>query len=191
MSKVKSPKEKKELSLQKDRRNSWWVSAAASRISVRQHKQQDHQHLRRAVNQELRPVKGGASEFDNDFAEAQAKDRMLAIKRSRFRKRPDAPLGDVIASKKDSRATMLNSQKNRRKDRETEAIVNFADAIKRGDIVSVRGLLLNYPFLRNVTTIQGEPVRLLAKQSPNSNIRKLFAQMGIPNAAAVVKSAQK
>ena len=102
MSKVKSPTEKKRISLVKDRRNVYGECPTSSRKNIRLGKQRGHMEVRRAANEELRALKGASVDADADAIESRAKDRVLALARSSFRKVPDAPLGVVVARGKTS-----------------------------------------------------------------------------------------
>jgi hypothetical protein len=56
MSKVKSPSEKKSISLVKDRRNVYGECPTSSRKNIRGGKQRGHLEVRRASNEELRAL---------------------------------------------------------------------------------------------------------------------------------------
>ena len=99
MSKLKSPKEKKLNSLLKDRRNVYGENTAASRKNIRRGKQRSRMQLRRAVVEELRSLKGTTVEVHEELAEARAKDRIVALSRSSFKKSPDQPLAVVVKRK--------------------------------------------------------------------------------------------
>jgi hypothetical protein len=113
MSKVKSPKQKKEISLQRDRRNVYGESKSASRKGIRRGKQRSHMEQRRAVNEELRSLRVGSTEADGDVAEARLKDRAVVLKRASFKKRPDAPLGEVVQKKLKERAEKAKPRRKR------------------------------------------------------------------------------
>jgi hypothetical protein len=104
MSKVKSPQEKKQLSLDKDRRNVYGECPSSSRKNIRRGKQRSHMELRRGASQDLAILKGASMGFDADEVESRTKTRILDAERSAFRKRPDAPLGTVIKRKAESRS---------------------------------------------------------------------------------------
>jgi hypothetical protein len=55
--------------------------------------------LRRAVAEELRSFKNTSVEVEGEIVEARAKDRMVALERSSFKKHPDAPLATVVNRK--------------------------------------------------------------------------------------------
>jgi len=104
MSKVKSPSEKKRISLVKDRRNVYGECPTSSRKNIRRGKQRGHMEVRRSANQELRGLKGSSVEADADEIESRTKERILVLARSSFKKIPNAPLGEVVARKVNRRA---------------------------------------------------------------------------------------
>ena len=85
MSKIKSPKEKKKLSLASDRRN-----PEASRKGIRRGKQRSHM---------LRHLKEKPDENEAVEADVLAKTLTLQKKREAFKKRAAEPLGVVIKRK--------------------------------------------------------------------------------------------
>jgi hypothetical protein len=113
MSKVKSPSEKKRNSLVRDRRNVYGECPTSSRKNIRRGKQRGHMEVRRAANQELRGLIGSSVEDDADVIESRAKERILALARSSFKKVPDAPLGEVVARKVNRRAEHATGRKSR------------------------------------------------------------------------------
>jgi hypothetical protein len=68
---------------------------------------------RRAVNEELRSLRVGSTEADGDVAEARLKDRAVVLKRASFKKRPDAPLGEVVQKKLKERAEKAKPRRKR------------------------------------------------------------------------------
>jgi hypothetical protein len=113
MSKVKSPSEKKRISLVKDRRNVYGECPTSSRKNIRRGKQRSHMEVRRAANEELRALKGTSVEADADAIESRAKVRTLVLARSSFKKVPDAPLGVVVARKLRRRIDHATGRKSR------------------------------------------------------------------------------
>jgi hypothetical protein len=103
MSKVKSPQEKKELSLRKDRRNLYGECPTSSRKNISRGKKRSHRELRRAASQVLLSLKGDTAQLEVDDAESQAKSKIISLKRSAFRKRPDVPLSAAIKRRVDWR----------------------------------------------------------------------------------------
>jgi hypothetical protein len=101
VSKVKTPQEKKRLSYEHDRRNTYGENQKSSRKNIPRSKQLSHQDERRTVRQALIPAQGaqgggGVADEVADEAQSQAlrKGRMKKLKA--FRKSPDRPLGEVI-----------------------------------------------------------------------------------------------
>lgn len=100
MSKIKSPQQKKQLSLELDRRNVYGENAKASRKGIRKGKQRSHMVERRTAKAPLIAVKGVP---DNDTAvEAEVKTRqsLVRAKRASFKKTPDLPLKEVLRRKR-------------------------------------------------------------------------------------------
>jgi hypothetical protein len=113
MSKVKSPTEKKRLSLMKDRRNVYGECPTSSRKSISRGKQRGRMEVRRAANERLGALKGVVLEADVDEIESRTKDRILALSRSSFKKVPDAPLGEVVLRKIRNRVRQAKGRKSR------------------------------------------------------------------------------
>jgi len=103
MSKVKSPPEKKRNSLLKDRRNIYGECPTSSRKNISKGKKRSHKALRRAVAEELRPLKGASSDGDADVTEERARQKLVEHKRASFKKVPDAPLAVVLNRKVNKR----------------------------------------------------------------------------------------
>src|ERR1700733_477818 len=112
MSEVKSPSEKKRISLVKDRRNVYGECPASSRKNIKHGKQRGLMEGRRPAKEGLRTLKGASLEADADVIESRAKDRILALARSSFKKVPDAPLGVVVARKMKRRAEHAAGRKS-------------------------------------------------------------------------------
>ena len=100
MSVVKDRIEKKQLSLKLDRRNTYGENDKASRKSIPRGKQRQHQNERRSAAQALHTVSGGISEDEIVDAELLAKVKVTVSRRKGFKKKPDEPLGIVLAKKK-------------------------------------------------------------------------------------------
>ena len=99
MSKIKSPTQKKSLSLKRDRRNIFGENSKSSRKNIAKGKQLGHMDERRAVSQVLSRLTG---QVDDDVASETELQVKLSITDSRnrgFRKHPDKPLGEVIERK--------------------------------------------------------------------------------------------
>ena len=100
MSTVKNPEEKKQLSLSRDRRNRYGENSKSSRKSIRRGKQRRHMDERRTVGKVLGRLKGCVPEDEATDAELQAKISVTGSKRRGFKKKPDTPLGIVLAAKR-------------------------------------------------------------------------------------------
>jgi hypothetical protein len=100
MSTVKNPKDKKQLSLQRDRRNRYGENSKSSRKNIQRGKQRRHMDERRTVGEVLSQLKGKIEEDEATEAGLTAKTRIVDSRRRGFKKRPDTPLGVVLANKK-------------------------------------------------------------------------------------------
>jgi hypothetical protein len=110
VSKVKSPKEKKALSLKKDRRNTYGENPAASRKGIRSGKQRSHMGERRAVGQILSHLRESAGKSDADEADVRARTKLVERKHKAFKKSPDSPLGVVVKRKLATREKLSQPQ---------------------------------------------------------------------------------
>ncbi len=99
MSKIKSPQEKKRLSLALDRRNVYGENDKASRKLIPKGKQRNHMRERRSANASLFKAKGKPDEHMAVASEIKAKEATIYIKRAGFKKRPDLALGTVLKRK--------------------------------------------------------------------------------------------
>jgi hypothetical protein len=99
MSKIKSPSEKKQVSLERDRRNTYGDNAKSSRKNIPKGKQRSHRAERRAANAPLHSIKGVV--FEETAVQSELTSHIEAIKKRRnaFKKSPDQPLGLVLAKK--------------------------------------------------------------------------------------------
>jgi hypothetical protein len=95
MSTVKSPPEKKQLSLVGDRRNLYGECPTSSREDIRRGKQRSHKVLRRAASQQRFRLSGSAEDILLHETEARAKSNIIIAKRSSFKNRPDTPPGEA------------------------------------------------------------------------------------------------
>jgi hypothetical protein len=100
MSTVKNPEEKKQLSLARDRRNTFGENNKSSRKNIRRGKQRRHMDERRTVAEALGHLKGDILEDQATEAELRAKIRIIDSERRGFKKRPDTPLGAVLEAKR-------------------------------------------------------------------------------------------
>jgi hypothetical protein len=99
MSTIKSPGEKKRLSLEHDRRNRYGENSKSSRKSIQRGKQRRHMDERRTVGEVLGRLKGAVQEDVATEAELLVKTRITDSRRRGFKKQPDTPLGVVLAKK--------------------------------------------------------------------------------------------
>jgi hypothetical protein len=106
MSKVKSPKEKKALSLKRDRRNIYGENAKASRKSIPRGKQRSHMEERRSVGKILTQLRDLSEENEAMEADALARTSIVQSKHKAFKKTPDSPLGEVIKAKLSRRSNV-------------------------------------------------------------------------------------
>ncbi|MGD0939800.1 MAG: hypothetical protein ABR905_08800 [Terracidiphilus sp.] len=105
MSSIKLPVQKKKLSLERDRRNTYGENAKASRKSIPKGKQTSNQSERRAANAPLAKAKGVLSEDMADEVELDSRTVQIEKRRKGFKKSPDQPLGLVIEQKQKSAYT--------------------------------------------------------------------------------------
>ena len=96
MSKVKTPQDKKRLSYEHDRRNTYGENQKSSRKNIPRSKQLSHQDERRSVRQELVGVQGRVAGEVADDAQSKVLARGRIKKLQAFRKSPDRPLGEII-----------------------------------------------------------------------------------------------
>jgi hypothetical protein len=100
VSKVKSPEQKKQLSLDRDRRNSHRENSKSSRKNIARGKQRTHMDKRRSVTQLLGGLKGKVQEDIASEVELQVKVSIADSKNRGFKKKSDEPLGIHLARKK-------------------------------------------------------------------------------------------
>jgi hypothetical protein len=105
VSKVKSPKQKKALSLERDRRNTYGENAKASRKNIPRAKQRSHMEERRSVGKILAHLRDCSDESDAIEADALARTSILKSRHKAFEKTPDSPLGKVIKQKLSRRSS--------------------------------------------------------------------------------------
>ena len=95
----KSPQDKKADSYAKDRRNTYGENDKSSRKNIPKSRALDHRRARRTATQPLMTAKGRVSEAHADDVHTAATTKWIPT----FKKSPDTPLGDVVASKKGAR----------------------------------------------------------------------------------------
>jgi hypothetical protein len=96
MSRIKSPQEKKRLSLGQDRRNVFGENDKASRKNIPRARQRSQMKIRRSATRELRTALGQFDEVEAVEAESRMRDRARALKSKSFKKHRDLPLGITI-----------------------------------------------------------------------------------------------
>jgi hypothetical protein len=100
VSTVKHPKEKKQLSLDRDCRNVHGENPAASRKGIRKGKQHQHMNERRSAAQALARFSGSSDDDLASDVESKAKVASAVSRKYGFRKIPDIPLGDFLDRKR-------------------------------------------------------------------------------------------
>ena len=114
MSKVKSPAEKKRLSLARDRRNVFGESPHAARRNIPKRKAMERQRERHAANQALGKVRGRSSDEALESIEGEVAARAKSKRLAGFKKMPDQPLAQVIKRKQIKRAALVGRRAERR-----------------------------------------------------------------------------
>ena len=101
MKKILSPQEKKLISYQKDRRNTYGERGSHSRHAIENHNNRDRRAYRRKVNQVLAAAQNiTVEEPENLDVEAKA------VHRRNWKKCADEPLGKVVKWKLERRQRM-------------------------------------------------------------------------------------
>ena len=93
----KSPQEKKRLSYSKDRRNVYGANDKASRKAIKKNKAVVNQSYRRTVKQTLKNL------INTDKVSESADGIIKTVKRKKWKKVPDRPLGLYLKNKSESR----------------------------------------------------------------------------------------
>ena len=93
VSKIKTLQDKKRLSYEHDRRNTYGENQKSSRKNIPRSKQLSHQDERRSVRQALIAAQGDITEDVADEAQSQALQKGSIKKLNAFRKSADRPLG--------------------------------------------------------------------------------------------------
>ncbi|WP_166389316.1 hypothetical protein [Nocardioides ochotonae] len=97
MSRIKNPQDKKRLSLARDRRNVYGENDKASRKNIPRAKSRVNRANRRADTVALEGALGAPGEV----LDASVEDAVVGRRRKVWRKSTDAPLGSVLATKRD------------------------------------------------------------------------------------------
>jgi hypothetical protein len=103
MSKLKNPRAKKAASLSRDRRNADGENSKAARKNIPRAKARTHREQRRAVHQAIAAPAELVSETGLVHAENLVTKATRDAKAHGFRKKPDVPLGEVLADKRERR----------------------------------------------------------------------------------------
>jgi hypothetical protein len=103
VSRIKSPQDKKNASLEHDRRNTYGENAKSSRKNIPRSKQLSHQAERRAAKTPLVSLKENVEEDAAVAAELKVREQVIEKKRKGFKKKPDSPLKEVLPYKQTGR----------------------------------------------------------------------------------------
>jgi len=106
----RTPQEKKSLSYEKDRRNDYGENDKSSRKNIPLRKVKQNRAFRKAQNQILQKAGG---EFDIGKLEI-IENEMRSRKKGDWKKVPDAPLGEFVQGKLESRKIRANKGKTLR-----------------------------------------------------------------------------
>jgi hypothetical protein len=104
MSKIKSPAEKKRLSLKRDRRNAFGESAHGARKAIPRRKAAQHQQERHSANQALGKALRSSSVESLESVESEVRSGSRLKRLAGFKKIPDEPLERAIKRKRAKRA---------------------------------------------------------------------------------------
>ncbi|MDH3740181.1 MAG: hypothetical protein OER56_01170 [Hyphomicrobiales bacterium] len=118
--KRRTPSEKKALSLKKDRRNNYGESTTAARRMIPLRKALANRAVRHAANQALET--GGQDASD-------AVERAHSLKK--WKKSPDAPLGEQVEKKSRRRQASVNSKVRRKAIRQQAETNGLPDPLTR------------------------------------------------------------
>ncbi|HZR64597.1 MAG TPA: hypothetical protein VFA85_05570 [Terriglobales bacterium] len=99
MSNVKNPTEKKQLSLQRDRRNTYREHNKSSRKNIRRGKQRQHMDERRKTNELIARVIGPVNDDEAADIELAVRSKTAESRWYGFKKIPDKPLAIVLERK--------------------------------------------------------------------------------------------
>lgn len=109
----KTPQEKKKLSYAKDRRNVYGEKGSGSRHAIRRNKDKIERAARHEQKQLLHDVIGTTDEAE--IAAIENAVRLSPKGKKKFRKYPDAPLGEVIELKRKRHAKQAGRNKKQPK----------------------------------------------------------------------------
>ena len=114
MSAIKNPREKKKLSLDRDRRNVFGQNSKASRKNIAKGKQRRQIAERRGIAQVLNRLKGNVDEDVASQAELTTKLNMTIRKNRGFEKMPDQPLRGFLVRKKERLSERVERNRKRK-----------------------------------------------------------------------------
>jgi hypothetical protein len=106
MVRKRSPQEKKRLSYDRDRRNTYGENAKSSRKNIARSKARSHREYRSNVRTAI-----ASSDLDDPDT---LEDRVRSVRRESWVKQPDDPLGRVVEMKATKRKRMYGAKKKRR-----------------------------------------------------------------------------
>ncbi len=109
MSTIKSPQQKKKLSLEHDRRNTYGENSKSSRKNIAKRKKLGRKSARRASSSLLASANQLLSEDDQVQAELDSTCALMKKRRAGFTKIPDKPLGAVLEQKAKTTRTKYNA----------------------------------------------------------------------------------
>lgn len=109
--KRKTPQEKKALSYAKDCRNTYGESDKGSRKSIKQNKAFPTRAFRKNINDILQGAIGAVDLEQSEVIDIKAK----GVRRRKWKKYPDTPLGEVVESKVERRESHSGNGKTARK----------------------------------------------------------------------------
>jgi hypothetical protein len=110
MSTAKTPQEKKKLSLERDRRNTYGENAKSSRKNIPLSKRLSQKAVRHTAKVPLEATIGLPDEDEVVTAESKLRSDLTKKRRRAFKKRPDQPLGLVLEKKFKSKNTAFKAQ---------------------------------------------------------------------------------
>jgi hypothetical protein len=112
MSTIKNPRQKKQLSLERDCRNIFGENSKASRKNIPKAKQRSHMNERRSVAQLLAKVTGQVEQDQASDIEFAVKVEIADCNNWAFEKTPDKPLRVFLERKKLRETRKQRSQRS-------------------------------------------------------------------------------
>lgn len=151
----RTPQQKKELSYAKDRRNTYGANDKASRKSIPKRKAS----VNKAYRQEVDSVLRQAENLRNLDETLDIGDKVRSVGRREWKKWPDAPLGEVVKEKLQSRADHAGRGKSERK-AAREFLNTLRTAVAHVDSERWMAQAVDYPHL---VAYAGDEKRALEK----------------------------